>query len=242
MNTSRKTAIKESKVKITASSLIRLAGLSAIVAGLFYVAVGLFHPLNVLASVTTTRWIIVHYLATAMGFFGILGMVGLYARQAEKTGWLGLAGFVLFSLWFALMVGFCFVEAFILPRLATGLPAFVDGWMGMFNGTPSQINLGILPTLWTITTPLYLLGGLLFGIATFRARILSRWAAGLLAVGIVLGPIAALFPPELQPKVAVPVGLALAWLGYSLWSERREKVSEPLPGLGSPQPVQTGTD
>ena len=41
-----------------------------------------------------------------------------------------------------------------------------------------------------------MLGGLLFGIATFRAGILPRWAAGLLAVGTVLAPVAALLPHE----------------------------------------------
>jgi hypothetical protein len=33
----------------------------------------------------------------------------------------------------------------------------------------------------------------------------------------------------------MPVGLALAWLGYALWSERRAQVSEPVPGPASPQ-------
>ncbi|WP_407426140.1 hypothetical protein [Arcticibacter sp.] len=33
--------------------------------------------------------------------------------------------------------------------------------------------------------------------------------------------IAALLPPEHEPKVAVPVGIALAWLGYALWSGRK---------------------
>ena len=80
-----------------------------------------------------------------------------------------------------------------------------------------------------------MLGGLLFGIATLRAGILPRWAAGLLAVGAALAPVAALLPIELQPKVAVPVGLALAWLGYALWSERREQASQPLPGSAKPQ-------
>ena len=36
--------------------------------------------------------------------------------------------------------------------------------------------------------PLYMLGGLLFGIATIRAGILPRWAAGLLAVADRVGP------------------------------------------------------
>jgi hypothetical protein len=238
MNTSSKTASKESKMKITGSKLIRWAGLSAMVAGIFYVTVGLFHQPNVLSSVTTTSWAIVHVLATAMGFLGILGMAGLYARQAEKSGWLGLAGFVLFSLWFAFILGFSFVEAFILPTLATVAPKFAEGFLATLTSTPSEINLGVLPMIWLLTAPLYILGGLLFGIATFRAGILPRWAGALLAVGTVLGPLlAALLSLENQPKVAVPVGLALAWLGYALWSERREQASETVPGSAKPQVV-----
>ena len=205
---------------ITTANLIRWAGMSAMVAGC-YVLVGVFHPLNILASVTTPQWVIVHVLAMAMSFFGLLGMAGLYARQAEKSGWLGLAGYLLFSVWLALILGFTFVEVFVLPLVATTAPTFVEGWLGMFTGSASAIDLGALPILWTLSGPIYILGGLLFGIATFRARILPRWAGALLAVGTVLGPVAILFPPEYQPKVAVPVGLALAWLGYALWSERR---------------------
>ena len=207
---------------ITNSSLMRWAGASAVVAGLCYGLVGIFHPLNVLASVTTSRWMIVHVLACAMSFFGLLGMAGLYARQAQRSGWLGLAGYLLFSLWLALILGFTFVEVFILPALATTAPAFVEGWLGMFTGTASTVDLGGLPMLWNLSGPLYILGGLLFGIATFRAGILPRWAGVLLAAGTVLGPVAILFPPELQPKVAVPVGLALVWLGYALSTERRD--------------------
>jgi hypothetical protein len=218
-------------MKTTASDLFRWAGLSAMVAGICYVLVGMFHPLNVLASVTTTRWVIVHIFASGMCFFGLFGMMGLYARQAEKSGWLGLAGYVLLSIWLAVVGGFTFVEVFILPTLATVGPAgpkFVEAFLGMFSGSPNVINFGVLPTIWTVTNLLYLLGGLLFGIATFRARILPRWAGILLAVGTIIGPVAILFPPELQPKVAVPVGFALAWLGYALFAERREKTSEAL--------------
>src|ERR1043166_2160650 len=99
MNTNRNTAIKESKMKITTSTLMRLAGLSAILAGLCFIVIGIFHPLNIPSSVTTATWVIVHIFATALGFFGLLGIAGLYARQAEESGWLGLAGFLLFSAW-----------------------------------------------------------------------------------------------------------------------------------------------
>jgi hypothetical protein len=85
-------------------------------------------------------------------------------------------------------------------------------------------------------------GGALFGIATFRAGILPRWAAILLVVGSALAPVAALLPPEHQPKVAVPVGVALAWLGYTLWSERREHAAASAPGRASPQLGHTAAE
>ena len=224
-------------MKITASNLIRWAGLSAMVAGVFYMIVGLFHPIEILSSVTTTPWIIVHALASAMGFFGILGMAGLYARQVEKFGWLGLAGFLLFTVWMTLVSGFSFIEAFILPKLASESPAFVEGFLGMFSGVPSQVDLGILPILWNISGPMYILGPMLFGIATFRARVLPRWAGALLALNIVWVPLGAIVPPELQPRIMIPIGLALAWLGYALFSERRENASELMPARSAqPEP------
>jgi len=85
-----------------------------------------------------------------------------------------------------------------------------------------------------------LLGGLLFGIATFRAGILPRWAGVLLAVAVLLPLIGSgLFPHPLDRICAVPMGLAMAWLGYALWSELREHASEPAPVSGSLQLGQT---
>ena len=231
MNAKGKNSIKESKTKMTASTLMRLAGLSAMLTGLCMVIMGLFHPVNIPEAVTTTTWVNVHIAATAMGFFGVFGMVGLYARQAEKSGWLGLTGFVLMSLWFGLVMPFSFMEAFILPRLATVLPEFVAGFLGMFTGVPSEIDLGIIPTLWNLSGPMFILGLLLFGIATFRAGVLPRWAGGLLAFGALLIPVGAMVPAEYQPEVALlTVALALTWLGYALFAERREKTSEVAPG------------
>jgi hypothetical protein len=57
------------------------------------------------------------------------------------------------------------------PFVATVSPSFADGWLGMLNGDASKVSLGVLPALWTLTGRLYILGGLLFGIATFRSRI-----------------------------------------------------------------------
>ena len=247
MNTNRQTTViqgnnKERKMKITASKLIRWAGVSAMVAGIFYVVVGLFHPLETLSSATTPRWIIVHALATAMCFFGMLGMAGLYARQVKEAGWLGLAGYLLLSLFFALTAPYTFAEAVILPLWATTAPTFVAGFLGLFNGHPGAMNLEVLAALYSLSGIVYIFGGLLFGFATFRAGILPRWPAGLLAVGAALSPVAALLPQEYKALVSVPVGVAVAWLGYALWSERREHVGESVIGMGSSRLHQTAAE
>ena len=222
-------------MKMTPSTLVRSAGLSAVLSGLGFIIVGLFHPLNVPSSVTTPAWINVHIVATAMCLFGLYGIAGLYARQAEKSGWLGVAGFVLFSLWLALSMPFLFLEAFVLPRLATQFPPFVEGFLGMLTGAPNTLDLGIIPTLWGVSGPILILGLFLFGIATFRARVLPRWAGALFAFGAVLILVSALVPPEYQPElIMVPVGVALAWLGYALFSGRRE---ESLQALHAPRSV-----
>jgi hypothetical protein len=215
-------------MKVTASNLIRWAGLAAMGAGTLYIAVQMIHPLDVFSSVTTARWAIFHYLSIVMDILAMLGITGLYARQVEKSGWLGLAGYLLFSGFWAFSVALHFIEAFISPVVANVAPKFVEGLLGMVAGHASEINLGALPTVYGLLIGVvgYVLGGLLFGIATFRARVLSRWAGGLLAIGTLLPVLlSSVVHHPFDRLFAVPVGLALIWLGYSLFSERREQVS-----------------
>jgi hypothetical protein len=239
MHTKRKTS-KDSTRKITASNLIRWAGFSAMIAGIFFVLVGMLHPLNILSSVTTSQWAIVHILATAMGFFGLLGLTGIYARQVEESGWLGLVGYILMSLWLVNLSHFTFIEVFVLPPLVTQAPTVVESVLGIFTKSAGEINLGALATLYDLNGFIgYMIGGTLLGIATFRARVLPRWAGALLAMGALLVPFAAVLPPVHEAKVTIPGGLALVWLGYSLWAERRQRAVEHVPdraSAGSPQP------
>lgn len=212
-------------------NLIRWTGVAAMAAGVIFAVIQPIHPPDELASVTTSAWAVITAAKTAMCLLFLLGFTGLYARQVDKAGWLGLAGFLLllFSWW--LQTGFVFAEAFILPPLASEAPTFVDGLLGTIAaGRASEADLGVLPALYTLGVGIpYMLGGLLFGIATFRAGVLPRWPAGLLAVS---GPLAmimvALLPHQLERFAAIPMGLAMAWLGYALWAEWREQVAEPV--------------
>lgn len=130
---------------------------------------------------------------------------------------------------------FIFANAFILPLLVSRAPEFVVSYVGTASGVAGEMDIGALGLIYAIVGGLYMLGGLLFGIATLRARILSRWPALLLAVAAAVTPAAALLPHDIQRLAAIPVGLALAWLGYALWSERREVASQSIASLGTPQ-------
>jgi hypothetical protein len=209
-------------------NLIRWAGLAALVAGMCFVAVELLRPPVVLESVTTTRWAGVHGLAIAMSLTGLLGVAAIYARQAEKAGWLGLVGYLLLSLWLALSLPFNVLQGFVLPLLAPEAPALAEGFLGMFTRSTGAMDFGVLTVLWNLSDALFLLGSLVFGAATLRAGVLSRWAAGLYTAGIGLAPAYRLLPAALQPLVALPIGLGLAWLGFAVWSERRTSAALPL--------------
>ncbi len=240
MNTTRQTAAttsdnhshsksKESKMKISASSLIRWTGLAAVAAGIIFAGIQPIHPPDFLPSVTTPAWTIIITLKWTMCLFFLIGITGLYARQVNEAGWLGLAGFLLLILSWWLQTAYVFAEVFFLPVLATASPKFVDSFLGIVNQHPGEMNIGALPGVYGVLGICYMLGGLLFGIATFRAGILPRWPAALLAVAAALTPAAALLPHEIQRFAAVPVAVALAWLGYALWSERRVQVTEAVP-------------
>ena len=60
---------------------------------------------------------------------------------------------------------------------------------------------------------------------------MPRWASVLLAVSIVLPFFTHSLVQHPYDRIfAVPVGLALAWLGFALFTERRAPTLEPLPG------------
>jgi hypothetical protein len=203
------------------------------VTGIIFAGIQPIHPPDVLASVTTSAWAIITTLKTIMCLFGLFGIAGLYARHVEKTGWLGLAGYILFTIFYAVQMCIAFIEPLILPLLATESPKFVAGFLGILSGTPSEVSLGAIPVINMLLAALYLLGTLLFGIAIFRARILSRWAAGLLAFSGPLAIVMTIIGHPIDRMAAVPMGISLIWLGYALWSERRAPVSEPVPGRAS---------
>jgi hypothetical protein len=146
-------------MKITASSLIRWSGLAALVAGLIFAGIQPIHPPDVVASVTTDAWAIITPLKTLMCLLFLIGIAGLYARQVNEAGWLGLASFLLLIVCWWIQTAFVFAEAFIAPPLATTAPDFVDGFLGISYGHTGGIDLGALPAIYGLMGILYMLGG-----------------------------------------------------------------------------------
>src|SRR5579859_4401557 len=125
---------RRQRMHMTPSNLIRWAGLSAVLGGSLFVAIQPVHPPEILSSFTTSRWAIVHFVGVAMCLFILLGLTGIYARQVKESGWLGLAGFLLFGLMWALTAAFQFAEALIVPLLAIDAPSFAVGFEAITSG------------------------------------------------------------------------------------------------------------
>lgn len=215
------TTIAKTHTGPDAQTLIRFGGLAAIGAGLIFAGIQPVHPADVVASVTTAPWTVILTLKFTMCLLMMVGMTALYMRQLGRVGWLGFAGFaMLLASWF-LQTGFVFSELFILPRLAPIAPDFVDSLLTLARGGAASVDIGAASPVYGIVGVLYLLGGLVFGFATFRAAVLPRWAGLLWVATALVTPAAALLPHAIQRYAAVPMGITLVWLGVALWSERR---------------------
>jgi hypothetical protein len=204
---------------ISTSTLTRVAAVAAAIAGLTYIAIQFVHPADVVASLSTQTWVTVHIVSFAEAVLALVGVIGIYLRQSRQLGVLGLIGFLMFGFFFILQSAFNFAEALIAPLIAVNAPQLAVDFVGLFGRYPAVTDLGALAALPLVGSVLYVGGALLFGIAIIRARVLSRGAGILLIVAAAVTPIAgALLPHALERGAAIPMGLALAWLGYSLWS------------------------
>ena len=74
----------------------------------------------------------------------------------------------------------------------------------------------------------YMLGYILFGVATMRAGVLPRWSGLFLIIGSALFMISEAVPLDdsLSHLIVtigdVIFGTGFVWMGYALWSEKRE--------------------
>ncbi len=195
---------------MSSSNLIRWSGLAAMLAGVLLLVAALLdlavdpgEPTSV--RVTTG----VYSFQSAVNLLALvlllIGLVGLYARQSEAAGLLGLVGFLVAFLGTALATGFRWAILFMAPSLAVAAPGFLN------EGPPPGFFLMLIT---------FAVGWLLFGVATLRARVYPRAPAITLIVGAVLS----LLP---LPLVDIVLATAVAWMGYVLFMERGATAEPP---------------
>ena len=221
---------------LTPAHLTRATGLAAGAAGLLFVLIQFIHPHEVAANVATTRWAVTHYLSMLMAVLALIGITGMYLRQVERTGLLGLIGYLLFGANFLAITVWTFLEALVLPLLVPSVPQFVNDVIAIPGGGEVLGDTGHLKIVNLLAGVGYLAGGLLFGIAMYRGRLLARWAALLLSVGTAATVLIPVIPHFAARLTAVPVGIALAGLGYSLWQQTHTGPDVSRSEVTSPQP------
>ncbi len=107
----------------------------------------------------------------AHGFL-LLGVVGLYARQANASGTLGLVGLALAVLGGSTMIPGGAFYASLIPQAAEAIAAATEHGMGGAISIAGALG--------------FVVGYVLFGISVWRARILPRDGGVMLAVGALL--------------------------------------------------------
>jgi len=202
---------------ITTTSLIRTTGLCAVAAGVLFVGVQVKHPPLDLDLVGTTEFTVRQTAKIAMTVFALAGVAGLYLRQVRQVGLLGLVGYVVFSLGYLTMFSVEAIAAFVLPAIETTSPEFVQDVLTASVGGAPAGDIGGAQLLLTASGVGYMVGGLLFGIALFRAGVVARWASALLAAATISTAALAVLPEAFNRPFAIPTGIALIGLGWSSW-------------------------
>ena len=223
---------------ITPTTLTRAAGVAAVAAGLIFIGVQFNHPHLDVTSITTTEVVIRNSLKALMAVLALVGITGMYLSQIRRNGRLGLIGYLMLAAGYLLIMSTTLIAA---VRPAPGRrtdPAFVTDAIAISTGGTASGDVGLLQYLSKAQDLGYLLGGLIFGIALYRAHVLARWACALLAVGGVVTIALSVMPDAFYRLLALPNGIAMIGLGYSLFSTTRTS-HDPQAADVSSRPVAT---
>ncbi len=182
---------------MSSSDLVRWGAVGALLAGMVLIAIGLITlvilgPVALYFGGTATAQDYLLEILFSIALVGMLaGLVGFHARQAPNYGRLGTAGFL------AAFVGGFFLLASTVATILAGRE--VLDWLFLLGFVGS------------------LVGFVLLGVATIRARIFPRWCGVLLIVAVLGMPVYFVLG---NYGGAILYGLVWLGLGYGLWLER----------------------
>jgi hypothetical protein len=208
---------------MSGTQLARLSG-AAVVVGAVLAAIGVIistfvFPEGMNPSYPANPLFVPLNLSTAVGaIFLLLGLPGLYASQATRSGVIGVLGMVLVFIGIAIFgIFLSLLSALIFPFVATQAPQLAQS-----NEPPP----GLIP-VFVLGTAVTTLGPILFGIPMLRGEVLRRWVGILLVVSGVFSALSFFtMSPDMQSPISVVVNvispallfIALGWLGWRLWT------------------------
>jgi hypothetical protein len=214
---------------MSASNLIRVGGLAAVLAGALLLIADLWSLLlevivggseNFSEFAVTPSWTVLSAMYLLGSLLLLVALIGLYARQSETAGTLGLAGFLVALVGTGLLVEIFWTQAFVVPSAAKEAPAFLDA-----EEMAGPLDMGFM-----LLSIVVAVGWALFGLATLRARVLPRRAAIVLIIGALLTALP-------LPATTLVIEVAVAWLGLSLLSGQGRTTAE-TSSLGAQPRVQ----
>jgi hypothetical protein len=215
---------------ITPAVLIRTAGASAVAAGAIFIGVQIGHPQLNATSITSTDVFVRDQLKVLMCGLAVIGITGMYLSQIRRNGLLGLIGYVVMAAGYLGIMCVTFAAAYIFPEVAPASARYVNDVIAVDTGRGKVVgDVGALQTVIKVAGFAYLLGGLLLGIALYRAHVLARWAAALLAIGGLASAVLTLMPDAFYRLLAWPNGIAMIGLGFSLWHTTRTSTTTTQP-------------
>jgi hypothetical protein len=210
----------EKGVNMFSEKIIRWSGLALALGGVIAALFWILHPEESMLLTDPAGYQREHVLDFVGLMLLIPGLIGLYARLVNRTGWLGLAGFLLTLLSLLVMMGISAVDMLIWPSIGQVQPDLILTVEGEFNQSSGPFAATI-----SLIVPFSMIGSLgfiLLGIAIWRSGLLPRWAGLLLAIG---GPLYLIGPGFVPHGVLLvnllvygPFAVASAWLGKALLS------------------------
>jgi hypothetical protein len=209
---------------ISSRTLHHLSGRKLIIGSPFVligiVLTDILYPghVNTPSQLLSLQWLLLTCMILIGSLLFVIGLPGMYLRQAGSTGVLGLVGFIL--LFFAILLegaAFSSVQIIVLPLLAQKAQQLLGG-----NSLPLSAFLLLL-----ISGPMQIIGTILLGIATMHACVFPRWTGILLLISGIAFLLT--IPPLPTPisdiiEVASFITLTLVCIGcrYLLMGQRNE--------------------
>jgi hypothetical protein len=135
-----------------------------------------FEQLGQTEAYLTSSYLVSSGLRLLSTILLLWALIGIYGRQSRAAGTFGLWAFVVAFLGTALQAGNTWAELFVWPTFAQVAP-------NMLSGRATEASSYLVSGI-SLSFPLLGLGLILFGVATFWARVYPRWVAVLLIIGI----------------------------------------------------------